>query len=213
MDRLTSLSNGEQQLIGNKALRDELGWDEDRYNRIKAQLVEENAILVGRGKGGAVGLAKVKGEKALTAFISYAHEDEVLKLELEKHLRPLQRQNLVETWHDGKIVAGDEWNKAISQKMQQADIILLLVSIDFINSYYCYEVELVDALGLHDAKKARVIPVILRNCLWNSTPFAKLQALPKDGMAVAKWDSRDEAWTNVAEGVRRAAEEMLGIKS
>jgi hypothetical protein len=70
-----------------------------------------------------------------------------------------------------------------------------------------------DALGLHDAKKARVIPVILRNCLWNRTPFAKLQALPKDGMAVAKWDSRDEAWTNVAEGVRRAAEEMLGIKS
>src|ERR1700730_7368512 len=131
MDRLTTISNGDQRLIGNRALRDDLGWDEDRYNRIKTQLIEENAILVGRGKGGTVGLAKVKGEKALTAFISYAHEDEVLKLELEKHLRPLQRQNLIETWHDGKIVAGDEWNKAISQKMQQANIILLLVSIDF----------------------------------------------------------------------------------
>src|ERR1700730_4812980 len=98
MDRLTTISNGDQRLIGNRALRDDLGWDEDRYNRIKTQLVEENAILVGRGKGGTVGLAKVKGEKELTAFICYSHE---------YHLRPVHGQNRSEIWHNGKIVAGD----------------------------------------------------------------------------------------------------------
>jgi hypothetical protein len=214
MDHLTKLSNGEQRLVGNKTLRDILGWDEDRYNRIKGQLIDENSIIVGRGKGGTVGLAKVKGEKALSAFISYSHEDEKLKLELDKHLNPLRRQNLIETWHDGKILAGEEWSKTISEKMKDADIILLLISIDFINSYYCYEVELEEALELHDAKKARVIPVILRTCLWNHTPFAKLQALPKEAKAVAAWTGGwDEALTNVAAGVRQVAEEMLGIKS
>ncbi len=213
MDHLTALSNGEQRLISNKTLREDLNWDEDRYNRIKSQLIDENAVIVGRGYGGSVGIAKLKGATALTAFISYAHEDEKLKLELDKHLKPLERQNLIETWHDGKISAGSEWNKVISDRMKNADIVLLLISIDFINSYYCYEVELEEALELHDAKRARVIPVILRTCLWNHTPFAKLQALPKDATAVAVWSNRDEAWTNVAGGVRQVAEELLGIKS
>jgi hypothetical protein len=97
--------------------------------------------------------------------------------------------------------------------MKKADVILLLISIDFINSYYCYELELEDALELHDAKKARVIPIFLRNCLGIIRRLRKLEALPKDAKAVAAWDNRDEAWTNVAEGLRQVAEERLSIKS
>jgi len=66
---------------------------------------------------------------------------------------------------------------------------------------------------IHEAEKTRVIPIIARPCLWNHTSFAKLQVLPKDAKAICTWDSRDEALTNVAAGVRQIAEEMLGIKS
>jgi TIR domain len=100
------------------------------------------------------------------------------------------------------------WDHVISQNLEKSDIVLLLVSIDFINSRYCYDVELDKALELHEQEKVAVIPIILRNCLWSSMPFAKLQALPKDGRAVNAWPDRDEALANVAEGVRQAAEQI-----
>jgi TIR domain len=213
MDGLTEISNGELKLIGNKTLRDALGWDEDeeRYNRAKSQLVQQNAIIVGRGYGGSVGLASVKEDKKARArlFVSYSHADESLKSELIKHLEPLRRLNLIEAWNDRQIKAGDEWDKKISANLEKADIILLLVSIDFINSAYCYDVELDRALELHESGKAVVIPVILRNCLWSYTPFAKLQALPKDAKAISTWHDHDEAFASVAESVRVAAQKLL----
>jgi hypothetical protein len=206
--KLTDLSDGGQTLIGNKTLRDSLGWDEDRYKRIKAQLVDENAVIVGRGQGGSIGLADFPDAKGLTVFISYSHADEALKNELVKHLEPLRRLRLIDAWHDRKLKAGDDWEKTISQQLENASIILLLVSIDFINSSYCYDIELDRALERHGKKEAVVIPVILRNCLWQHTPFAKIQALPKDGKAVRTWVDQDEALMNIADGVRQAAEDL-----
>jgi hypothetical protein len=211
MAKLSELSRGQQTLIGNNALREELDWGEPKYNRIKNQLVDEGAIIVGRGRGGTVALGSAPGARktASSVFIAYSHVDSATKSELLKHLEPLSHLKLVETWHDGKIKAGEEWDKAIADKLKSADIILLLVSIDFINSRYCYEVELETAMERHEAGTARVIPVILRPCLWGHTLFAKLQALPKDAKAVTKWDSQDEALTNVAEGVLQVAKELL----
>jgi len=80
--RLTKVSGGEQKLVGNISFREALDWDEDRYNQVKSQLVEENAIIVGRRKGGSVGLASVPGTKTLSVFVSYSHADEALKTEL-----------------------------------------------------------------------------------------------------------------------------------
>ena len=138
--------------------------------------------------------------------------DEELKNELVKHLEPLRRLNLIETWHDRKIKPGDEWDRLILGKLGKADIVLLLVSIDFINSAYCYDVELEDAMERHSRKEAVVIPIVLRNCLWSHTPFAKLQALPKDRRAVVAWPNRDEAFVNVAEGVQQVVETILSEK-
>ncbi len=126
-------------------------------------------------------------------FYSYSHKDETLRNELETHLKLLQRQGLIDTWHDRKIEAGEEWKRKIDENLERADIILLLVSADFIASDYCYEIEMKRALERHEKGEARVIPVILRDCKWNSTPFAKLQALPKDGKAVKKWPDKDTA--------------------
>jgi TIR domain len=209
LDKLTQLSEGQQQLIGNKTLREALGWEDDRYSRIRSGLVDQRKVIVGRGYGGTVGLATAPGTKALSIFISYSHADEAFKTELVKHLEPLRRLQLVETWHDRKIKAGDEWDKVISANLEHADIVLLLVSIDFINSSYCYDVELERALDRHAAGDARVIPIILRSCMWHQAPFAKLQALPKDARAVSLWSDRDEALVNVVEGVRQVAEQLL----
>ena len=195
LDKLKELSNGEQKPIGNKTLRQSLDWNEERYKRIKAQLLEEKAISVGVGGGGTVRLADAPishGANALRLFVSYSHVDETLKTELLKHIEPLKQLNLIESWHDRKLLAGDEWQGAISKNLELADIILLLISIDFINSKYCFDKELKRALDLHAQKKTVVIPIILRSCLWqHNTAFAKFQALPPDAKAVTAWPDRD----------------------
>lgn len=209
---LKKQSQGEQKLISNEALRTALGWNEQLYKRVKGELVLSHEIIVGRGRGGSVGLADAPGAKPLPAlrmFISYCHVDEHIKNELLKHLTPLKQLNLLETWHDRKIGPGDKWDEAIADALSTADIILLLISIDFINSKYCYEVEMQQALDRQASNEAVVIPVIARNCMWKSTPFAKLQALPADGRAIASWREIDEPLTLIAEGVRSVAERLM----
>ena len=213
LDTLTDLSGDEPCLVGNKTLRRALDWDEDRYEMIKNQLYYEGQIILGRGKGGSVGLASAPGSEALRLFISYSHVDQSLKNELVKHLAPLKRLNLIEAWHDGVLKPGDEWEDEIAAELEAADIILLLVSIDFINSQFCYDVELERALERHSEGTAVVIPVILRSCHWQQTPFAKLQALPKDAQAINSWSDRDEAFTNVVDGIRSVAEDLLASES
>ena len=212
IDKLKQLSGGEQKLIGNLALRQGLDWPEEKYHRIRIQLRDENLIIIGTGRGGSVGLADANGSSALKIFISYSHTDESRKNELIKHIEPLKKLNLIESWHDRKLVAGDDWGSSISEELEKADIILLLVSIDFINSKYCFDIELDRALELHEEKKAVVIPVILRNCLWQHTSFAKFQALPRDAKAVSAWQDQDEAFTGIAEGIRLVAEQIRGSR-
>ena len=209
LDALKELSGSEQKLVSNSAVRDRVGWDDGRYARVRRQLVDENKVIVGRGYGGSVGLATAQGAHALNIFISYSHADEELKESLVKHLTPLKQMGLIEAWHDRKIPAGAEWKPEISRNLEAARIVLLLVSIDFINSKYCYETELERALEMHDEKRARVIPVILRSCMWQHTSFAKLQAVPKDGKPVSSFSDRDEAFSNVAEYVKHVAEELM----
>jgi internalin A len=145
---------------------------------------------------------------AVQLFLSYSHKDESLRNELETHLKLLQRQRLIETWYDRLIEAGDEWKEKIDDNLERAEIILLLVSADFIASDYCYEKEMRRALERHEKGEARVIPVIVRDVNWSRAPFAKLQALPKDSLAVTKWPDKDSAWRNVSEGIEKVAEEM-----
>jgi internalin A len=146
--------------------------------------------------------------QAVRLFYSYSHEDDTLRKELETHLKILQRQGLLETWHDRKIEAGEEGKQKIDDNLERADIVLLLVSADFIASDYCYAKEMGRALERHDQGTAREIPVIVRAVNWRIAPFTKLQALPKDGKAVTLWDDKDSAWRDVSEGIGRVVEEM-----
>ena len=141
-------------------------------------------------------------------FISYAHRDEDFRLELETHLSGLRRQKLIDAWNDRKIEPGQEWAGEIDDALNQAQIILLLVSADFLNSDYCHDKEMLRALERHAAKEAVVIPIILRACDWLQTPFSKLQGLPLNVKPIKNWSDRDEAWLDVVRGLRKVIEKL-----
>ncbi len=145
----------------------------------------------------------------IKVFISYAHKDEELRIELDKHLTSLKRQGIIATWQDREILPGDEWAGEIDQQLNTAQIILLLISSDFLHSDFCYSHEMQQAVSRHEAKEARVIPIILRSVEWRDTPFGKLQALPKDAKPVTSWEDRDEAYADVARGIKAAIEVLI----
>ncbi|MGH9840656.1 MAG: TIR domain-containing protein [Blastocatellia bacterium] len=147
-------------------------------------------------------------DDSISIFISYSHHDDELRQELDKHLSGLRRQGVISVWHDRRIVAGEEWAREIDDNLEAADIILLLVSPDFIASDYCYDIEMKRAVERHDAGEAIVIPVILRACLWQGAPFGKIQGLPRDAKPVASATNRDEAFTEVVTGIQRAIEKL-----
>lgn len=207
--KLAELSDNSLRLIGNKTVCKALGWDEEKYSRIRTELVRSGQILPGRGFGGSVRLKVASAPNALKLFISYCHADETLKTELLKHLEPLRRLQLIDTWHDRQIKAGEDWGKKISSNLEVADLIILIVSIDFINSNYCYDVELERALERHLAGEAVVIPLIARSCMWKTAPFANLQALPKDAKPISLWPDRDDALSAVAASIKDTVEAIL----
>ena len=141
-------------------------------------------------------------------FYSYAHEDEQLRDELSKHLSILQRQGILSAWHDREITAGSEWKGEIDAHLESAQVILLLISADFLASDYCYDVEMKRALERHERNEAIVIPIILRPVSWSGAPFAKLQALPKDAKPVTTWSNRDAAFLSITEGIRDAVSRL-----
>jgi type II secretory pathway pseudopilin PulG len=147
---------------------------------------------------------------AVKVFCCYAREDEALLNKLKAHLRPLEREGLIELWHDRDISAGTEWEREIDTHLNTAGIILLLVSPDFMNSDYCYGVEMKRALERHERGEARVIPIILRPVLWEDAPFSKLQTLPKGAKHVvtAYLYTIDHALVDVAEGIRQAMKQV-----
>lgn len=145
-----------------------------------------------------------------TLFFSYSHLDEDLRDRLEKQLAMLKRQGIIQTWHDRRIGAGMNIDLAIDARIETDDIILLLISPDFIASDYCYESEMKRAMERHERGEAIVIPVILRACDWHHAPFGKLNAVPRDGKPITRWPDIDEAMLQVAQAVREAAARSVG---
>lgn len=141
-------------------------------------------------------------------FISYAHLDIDFQKELVEHLANLRRQGMVEDWHDRKIMAGEKWAGKIDEALNEAQIILLLISSSFMNSNYCHDIEMVRAMERYHAGEAEVIPIVIRECDWTGAPFSQLQALPKDAKPVDNWSKHDPAWADVVRGIRTAIEAL-----
>ena len=147
--------------------------------------------------------------KTVELFFSYSHKDEALRGRLEEHLAVLRRQGVISGWHDRKIGAGEEWRGKISQHLESAHIILLLISPSFLNSDYCVDIEMDCALRRHDANEARVIPVLLRSVQWTRAPFARLNVIPRNAKPVNRWRDREEAFSEIAREIGNAVDELL----
>jgi ABC-type branched-subunit amino acid transport system substrate-binding protein len=144
----------------------------------------------------------------IAVFISYSHRDEALRNELESHLAPLKRQGIITAWHDRQIKPGENWSETLDRQLMTADIVLLLVSADFMSSDFCYQKEMLRVLERHQAGEVYVIPIILRPVDWQDTPIGKLQALPKDVVPVTRWSNQDDAFVDIAKGIRKAIEDF-----
>jgi len=143
-------------------------------------------------------------------FLSYSHHDEDLCDRFLVHLAQLKREGLIEPWHDRKITAGSEWVGAIDDNLNAADVVVLLVSADFLASDYCNDIEIKRAMERSAGGGAQVVPVILRPCDWETSRFAQLQALPTGGKPVVDWKSEDHGFLDVAKELRRMLIELCG---
>src|SRR5581483_306885 len=146
-------------------------------------------------------------------FLSYAHADQLLLDQLETHLRGLKLEGRISTRCDRQIMPGANWAGVIDQRLEQASLILLLVSADFLASNYCYQVEVKRALERHQAGKAVVIPIVLRPTDWKGTPFGQIQALPTGARAITEWDNPDDAFVDVVTGIRKVVEALASRSS
>lgn len=148
--------------------------------------------------------------KKIKIFYSYSHKDEALKEILDTHLSILRRKNIIDTWSDRKIIPGQPWDLEIEKEIEKADLILLLISADFIASDFCYEKEVTKAVEFHKKGEKTLVPILLRECDWLGAPFERIQGLPSDMRAITSkhWHNLDEAFNNVIQGLKKSINEI-----
>jgi hypothetical protein len=137
-------------------------------------------------------------------FISYSHSDEIHKDNIVKHLTPLVRAQQINIFTDRGIRPGSEWELEIAKYILRSNIVLALLSADFIASDYCYEKELSNALQRHERCEAVVIPVFLRPCYFNHLAISRIQGVPRNAIPIEKLPFPEEGYVQVVEAVQNA---------
>jgi internalin A len=155
---------------------------------------------------------KTHDPKLVRLFYSYSSKDEEFRAELDTHLSLLKREGKLATWHMKRIVPGTDWDRTIDENLKSADIILLMISPDFLASDYIYDVEVKQAMAQHESGRSHVIPVFVRDCSWTMAPFGKLQGVPKR-KAVKLSSDRDSAWREVSDWIRKIVDERIKTSS
>ena len=140
-------------------------------------------------------------KERLRVFISYSHKDEDIKDKLDAHLAFLKRDERIVTWNDRKILAGQEWDLKIKEELDHADLILLLISANFIASDYIWKFELTKAIERNNSGMAIVIPIFCKPCNFENMPFAKIQGLPKSSTPIILAKNMDEILTEVTSNI------------
>jgi len=147
--------------------------------------------------------------KTFELFISYSHKDASFLNNLTTHLEPLRKNGVISDWCDRELVAGDKLDKEIETALARADIFVFLVSSDFLASWYCFDMELKAALDRLEDSEIRVVPVIVRPCLWRKTVLGDFLAAPEEGEPIAKWGDIDEAFVDVVTKIEKNAERLV----
>jgi hypothetical protein len=141
-------------------------------------------------------------------FFSYSHEDETERKTLEKWLKYLQTYGMAKLWSDRQIPAGQVWNEELNEKLNEATIVLFLITNNFMGSEFIYNEEMPRAVANYNDEKTVCIPILLKDCDWQFYPYQHLQALPKDALPVTQWTRPDSAYKDIQEKVRTTLEEV-----
>lgn len=145
----------------------------------------------------------------LTIFCAYSQRDTLMVKDFLRYLTSLQRKGLIKIIESTEVRMENDWEYEIDGQLARADIVLTFLSPDFLNSNYIYSIEMKQALKRSEKGETRVIPIILRPVYWEATPLAKLQALPKNGKAIATWSNWDEAFTEIAKEITKIVTDAL----
>ena len=139
----------------------------------------------------------------VNVFLSYCHADEDYKNKLNIHLSPLKRMSKINEWDDRELKAGTQFDEIIKRHLEKDDVIILLISADFINSDYCYNTEMQKAMERCKKGQCKILPIIVRPCLWNITPLKDFLALPKDGKPLSTYENEDIAYLEIVEAINQ----------
>lgn len=146
-------------------------------------------------------------------FISYSHQDETPYIQdFKKHIIPLKDNGLIEEWYDRKILAGEDYQNKIDSNLEDADIICLFISANFLSSNNCKR-EKEKAMELRKKKGISVVSIILSSCGWqDDKDISKLLALPTDGKPVSEFIDQNNAWLDVYKGLKCIIEKEHKIR-
>lgn len=153
-------------------------------------------------------LSQISEKVKIFFSFAFASEDKGLFDRLRTHLSPLRRQGLIDEWYDSTIIARSTVQQIIESYIGGADIIVLLISSDFLDSDRCIEVEMKYALEESKRRETPIIPVLLRPADWSGFSLEKYKHLPSDGRPVTMWENIDNAFLEVAKGIRKVVEEV-----
>jgi hypothetical protein len=148
--------------------------------------------------------------RTLKVFLSYAHADDALKAEFDTHSGALKHANTIAIWSDSGVSPGSRWESEIVKQLDDADIVVMLVSPAFLSSEFIQTKELPHVMDRYDSGQVIVIPIIVRECAWKSTALSVIQALPDGGSPIYGRSKarRDSAWTRVVEHIHGVAEKL-----
>lgn len=146
----------------------------------------------------------------IRVFYSYSRIDEPLLLELDRSFLRLKAESAIETYWDRHIDPGSDWYDEISEELRNADIILALVTPNFLASQYCQQVELPIAVDLHDCGLAKLVPVLLQPSGWQDTMLSRFQAIPRDCRPVGERANLVEAWAEILASIQGLVDEIRG---
>ena len=167
--------------------------------------------LIARTKGAIDNNYFYNPDKMMSVFFSYSHKDEEIKRKLDTALSSLKRSKKVTTWNDREIMPGTAWDDKIKRELGQANLILLLISADFLASDYIWNGEKKSAIKRHENKEAIVIPIFCRSCDFTDMPFSSIQGLPTDAKPLSLFEDIDEGLAIVAKGIRKVIDALNKI--
>lgn len=140
--------------------------------------------------------------------VGFVEADALLFHEFERHLAAIKSSGVILVWHVWEVMPGEDRHSEITRHFAEADLVMLILSADFVSSPECYELLLSLATEKTKSPKSRLVPLLVRPVDLSGTPLDGLKLLPENGQPISQWTDRDEAWMEIAKCLREMISEM-----